>query len=107
MQASWIRGGHVTSGPRSSFSDESRFSFEHPDARTRVRERPGERLREDCVQQATPLGGGSVMVWGGFSTRNRTLLYHVQGNLTAYSYRDEILVPLAVPLLRQIRPQAV
>ena len=35
------------------------------------------------------------------------VMYHVQRNLTAQRYRDEILVPLAVPLLRQIGPQAV
>ena len=47
------------------------------------------------------------MVWGGFSVQHRTPLYHVQGNLTAQRYRDEIPVPLAVPLLRQIGPQVV
>lgn len=89
------------------FTDESRFSLQHPDGRTRVWRRRGERFREDCIQPVTPYGGGSVMVWGGFSAQHRTPLYHVQGNLTGQRYRDEILVPLAVPLLRQIGPQAV
>ena len=81
------------------FTDESRFSLKHHDGRTRVWRRLGERSREDCIQPVTPYGGGSVMVWGA--------LYHMQGNLTAHRYMDESLVPLAVPLLRQIGPQTV
>jgi transposase len=89
------------------FTDECRFSLEHPDGRIRVWRRPRERFREDCIQPVTPYGGGSIMVYGGFSVQHRTPLYHVQGNLNAQRYRDEILVPLTVPLLRQIGPQAV
>ena len=47
------------------------------------------------------------MVWGGFSPQFRTPLYHIQGRLTGVRYRDEILRPLVVPLLRRIGPQAL
>ena len=47
------------------------------------------------------------MVWAGISEHHRTPLYHVQGNLNGQVYRDQILRPLAVPMLRQIGPGAV
>ena len=47
------------------------------------------------------------MVWGAFSLNHRTPLYHIQGNLNAVRYWDEIQRPLAVPDLRQMGPQAI
>lgn len=87
------------------FSDESRFCLEHPDRRTRVWRRRGERFNQDCIQPAH--GGGSVMVWAGFSAHHRTPLHPIQGNLNAQRYRDEILQPHALPTLRRVGPQAV
>ncbi|KAK7105070.1 hypothetical protein V1264_019688 [Littorina saxatilis] len=46
------------------------------------------------------------MVWGGISTRLRTPLYHVVGNLTGVRYQNEILQPLVVPALQAIGPQS-
>ena len=89
------------------FSDESKFNLLTPDRRIHVWRRRGERFHQDCVQQVVPHGGGSVMVWGGFSAQFRTPLYHIQGRLTGVRYRDEILRPLVVPLLRRIGPQAL
>ena len=89
------------------FSNESRFSLHHNDGRIRVWRRPGERLLDAAVREVVPFGGGSVMVWGAFSLNHRTPLYHVQGNLTAIRYRDEILRPLALPTLQQMEPHAV
>ena len=89
------------------FSDESKFNLSNPDRRVRVWRRRGERFHEDCVQQVVLQGGGSVMVWGGFSANFRTPLYHIQGHLTGARYRDEILRPIALPLLRRIGPQAI
>ena len=89
------------------FSDESKFNLLTSDRRIRVWRRRGERFNEDCIQQVAPHGGGSVMVWGGFSAQHRTPLYHIQGNLTGLRYRNEILRPLALPLLRRIGPQAI
>lgn len=47
------------------------------------------------------------MVWGGISEHHRTPLYHVQGNMNALVYRDQILRPLVVRALQQIGPNAV
>ena len=54
------------------FSDESKFNLSQPDRRIRVWRRRGERFHEDCIQQVVLHGGGSVMVWGGFSAKHRT-----------------------------------
>ena len=89
------------------FTDESRFRLDHNDGRVRVWRRRGERLRDECIKEVTPFGGGSVMVWAGFSAHHRTPLYHVQGNLNGQRYRDEILRPLVVPALQRIGQQAV
>ena len=89
------------------FSDESRFTMNHNDGRLRVWRSPGQRFIDATVQEKVAFGGGSVMVWEGFSLHHRTPLYHVQGNLNGLRYRDEILRPLAVPTLQQIGPMAV
>jgi len=47
------------------------------------------------------------MVSGAFSLLHRLPLYLMNGNLTAACYMDEILTRFALPLLRQIEPQAV
>ncbi|KAK7106138.1 hypothetical protein V1264_017430 [Littorina saxatilis] len=47
------------------------------------------------------------MVWGGISTRLRTPLYHVVGNLTGVRYQNEILQPLVVPDLQAIGLRAI
>ena len=46
-------------------------------------------------------GGGSVMVWGGIAHGIKSQLIIVAGNMTAVKYRDEILRPVAVPLVQQ------
>ena len=89
------------------FSDESRFSLEHDDGRTRTWRRTGERMIPACVRERRAYRGGSVMVWAGINMHHRTPLYHVQGNLNGHVYRDQILRPLVVPMLRQIGPRAV
>ena len=47
------------------------------------------------------LGGGSVIVWGGIAHGIKSQLIIVAGNMTAVRYRDEILRPVAVPLMQQ------
>ena len=41
------------------------------------------------------------MVWGGIAHRIKSQLIIVAGNMTAVRYRDEILRPVAVPLVQQ------
>ncbi|KAK7109840.1 hypothetical protein V1264_013818 [Littorina saxatilis] len=76
---------------------------------SRVWRRRGERFAEGAVLERQRFGGGSVMVWGTgwISTRLRTPLYHVVGNLTGIRYQNEILQPLVVPALQAIGPRAI
>ena len=41
------------------------------------------------------------MVWGGIAHGIKSQLIIVAGNMTAVRYRDEILCPVAVPLVQQ------
>ena len=41
------------------------------------------------------------MVWGGIAHGIKSLLIIVAGNMTAVRYRDEILRPVAIPLVQQ------
>ena len=41
------------------------------------------------------------MVWGGIAYGIKSQLIIVAGNMTAVRYRDEILCPVAVPLVQQ------
>lgn len=88
------------------FSDESRFTLSFNDGRVRVWRRRGERYADVAVRQHDRYGGGSVMVWGGFSLNHRTPLHRVEGRLTGVAYRDTILRPLVLPALQAVGPGA-
>ena len=83
------------------FTDESRFTLYRADGRRRVYRRRGERFADACVVERDRFGGGSVMVWGGIAHGIKSQLNIVAGNMTAVRYRDEILRPVAVPLVQQ------
>ena len=82
------------------FTDESRFTLYRADGQRRVYRR-GERFADACVIEQDRFGGGSVMVWGGIAHGIKSQLIIVAGNMTAVRYRDEILRPVAVPLVQQ------
>ena len=75
------------------FTDETRFHLSHSDGRSRVYQRRGERYVNHCVIEEDRLGGGSVMVCGGITARQKTRLIVVEGNLNGQRYRDEIIGP--------------
>ena len=77
------------------FTDVSRFTLYRADGR-----RCGERFADACVERDR-FGGGSVMVWGGIAHGIKSQLIIVAGNMTAVRYWDEILRPVAVPLVQQ------
>ena len=83
------------------FTDESRFHLDSSDGRSRVYRRVGERFHHSCVIERCPFGGGSVMVWGGISSRGRTALVIADGTLTGIRYRDEIIRPHVLPFVQQ------
>ena len=72
-----------------------------PDGRRRVSRRRWECFADACVLERDKFGGGSVMIWGGFSHGVRSPLIVVAGNLNAVRYRDEILRPVEVPFVQQ------
>ena len=79
------------------FTDESRFTLFRPDGRHRIYRRRGERFTDVCVVEWDRFGGGSVMVWGGILHGLKSQLIVVDGNI----YGDEILRPVAVPLVQR------
>ena len=83
------------------FTDESRFTLFRPDGRRRIYRRRRERFADASVTEVDRFGGGSVMVWGGISHGVKSPLVVLGGTLTAVRYRDEILRPIAVPLVQQ------
>ena len=46
-------------------------------------------------------------MWAEINEHHRTPVYHVQSNLNGHVYRNQILSPLVVPMLRQIGTRAV
>ncbi|CAH1256352.1 BCAN [Branchiostoma lanceolatum] len=89
------------------FSDESRFNLRQLDGRVKVWRRRGERFANCCTDKVTAFGGGSVMVWGGITSRGKTRLVIVPGTLNAERYRDTILDPVAIPFIHNMGPNAL
>ena len=89
------------------FSDESRFCLRKVDGRIRSWRRNGESHLEPCVQPTMAYKGGSVMNWAGISSKGRTAVVVVPGNLTDRRYIDGILRPHIVPYLRQMGQNAI
>ena len=83
------------------FTDESRFCLDNSDGRSRVYCLVGELFHDSCVIERRPYGGGSVMVWGGISSRGRTAIVVVDGTLTDIRYRDEIIQAYGLPFVPQ------
>ena len=83
------------------FTNESRFTLYRADGRRHVYRRRGERFADACVVERDWFGGGSIMVWGGIPHGIKSQLIIVADNMTTVRYRDEILRPVAVPLVQQ------
>ena len=79
----------------------AKFTLCRADGRRCVYRRRGERFADACVVERDRFVGGSVMVWGGIAHGIKSQLIIVAGNMTAVRYRDEILRPVAVPLVQQ------
>lgn len=83
------------------WTDESRFSLDFCDGRVRVRRLRGERFADCTIAQHDRFGGGSVMIWAGIWGTGRTVAVRIQGSVTAERYRDDIVLPIIVPVVRQ------
>ena len=60
-----------------------------------------ERFADASINERDRFGGGSVMVWGGIAHRVKSKLVVAEGNMTAARYRDEVLRPVADPIVQQ------
>ena len=89
------------------FSDEVRLCLCHIDGRRRVWRRRGEEHEEQCVQQKTAFGGGSIMFWAGISVTGKTQLVRINGNLNAQRYINEVLNPHVIPFAQQAGPNFI
>ena len=86
------------------FTDESRFCLQRTSGRAKVYRSAGERYTQGCILEKDSHRGGSVMVWGGITSRHKTGLVVVQGNLTAQRYIDQIITPEVIPFIRANDP---
>ena len=59
----------------------------------------GERNARACALPKKAFHGGSVMEWGSITSRGKTQLVIVDGNLNSFHYIDEILRPVVVPFM--------
>ena len=60
------------------FRDESKFDLFGNDGKNHVKRRIGERLSAKCTKKTVKFGGGSVMVFGMFSSQGTTPLVRLQ-----------------------------
>ena len=86
------------------WNNESRFAFSHADGRTRVYRRTNERYADCCLQERDRFLWGSLMVWGGIMSGQKTDLVVMQDNLTALRYIDDVLRPHVIPFLHNQGP---
>lgn len=78
------------------FTDESKFELFGCKRRVFVRRMPNERFQKHCLVGTVKHGGGSVMVWGGVSTKGVVPLYRIKGIMKKEQYHT-LLCRHAIP----------
>ena len=58
-----------------------------------------ERNARACALPKKAFHGGGVMEWGSITSRGKTQLVIIDGNLNSFHYIDEILRPVVVPFM--------
>ena len=81
------------------FSDESKFNLFGNDGKNYVKRRNGERLSAKCTKKTVKFGGGSVMVFGMFSSQGTTPLVRLHTRVNAQIYKT-IVQDHVVPIIR-------
>ena len=81
------------------FSDESKFNLFGNDGKNNVKRRTGERLSAKCTKKTVKFGGGSVMVFGMFSSQGTTPLVRLQTRVNAQIYKN-IVQDHVVPIIQ-------
>ena len=70
------------------FSDESKFDLFGNDGKNNVKRRIGERFSAKCTKKNVMFGGGSVIVFGMFSSQGTTPLVRLQTRVNAQIYKN-------------------
>ena len=81
------------------FSDESKFDLFGNDGKNNVKRRIGERLSAKCTKKTVRFGGGSVMVFGMFSSQGTTPLVRLQTRVNVQTYKN-IVQDHVVPIIQ-------
>ena len=83
------------------FSDESKFNLFGNDGKNNVKRRIGERLSAKCTKKTVKFGGGSVMVFGMFSSQGTTPLVRLQTRVNTQIYKN-IVQDQVVPIIQTL-----
>ena len=83
------------------FCDQSRFLLHRADTPLRVWRHRGEQNADIAILCRVVHSGEGTLVWAGISYGHGTQLHAIVGNLNAVRYRDEILLPIVLPFIRQ------
>ena len=81
------------------FSDESKFNLFGNDGKNNVKRHIGERLSATCTKKTVKFRGGSVMVFGMFSSQGTSPLVRLQTHVNAQIYKN-IVQDHAVPIIQ-------
>ena len=81
------------------FSDESKFNLFGNDGKNNVKRRIGERLSAKCSKKTDKFWGGSVMVFGMFSSQGTTTLVRLQTRVNVQIYKN-IVQDHVVPIIQ-------
>ena len=87
---------------KSIFSDENKFNLfgnVKKNVKNNVKRRIGERLSAKCTKKTVKFGGGSVMVFGMFSSQGTTPLVRLQTRVNAQIYKN-IVQDHVVPIIQ-------
>lgn len=85
------------------FSDESKFNLFRSDGVCHVRRPKDERLNPKYVCPTVKHGGGSVMVWGCFSSHGMGPLHRIEGIMDKFVYKN-ILENVMEPYAEEFMP---